>query len=184
MSAGTAVTSALAFAERIPEATRRREVVWQDPRPTAMEGAAMPGLEYLQAIGAGELPPPPMGVLMNLQPVEVEPGRAVFQGHPGEEHTNPMGGVHGGYAATILDSAMGCAVHTTLPAGVGYGTLTLEIKLVRPITPQTGAVRAEAEVLHRGRTQATAQARLVAVETGKLLAHGTSTCAILGEERN
>jgi uncharacterized protein (TIGR00369 family) len=174
-----AVDSALAFARRSPDTTHRREVVWQDPGPTARAGAEMPGLEYLRAISRGELPPPPMGVLMKLQPVELEPGLAVFEGFPGPEHTNPMGTVHGGYAATILDSAMGCAVHTTLPAGVGYGTLTLEIKLVRPITVETGAVRCEAEVLHRGRTQATVQGRLIAVESGKLLAHGTSTCAIL-----
>ena len=80
----------------------------------------------------------------------------------------------------MLDSALGCAVHTTLDAGVGYTTLTLEVKFVRPITRETGEVRAEAEVVHRGRTQATAEARLVAAETGKLLATGTSTCLILG----
>ncbi len=176
-----AVESALAFAERSPESTHRREVVWQDPAPTAAAGAEMSGIEYLEAIAGGGLPPPPMGVLMRLQPVSVEPGHAVFEGFPAEEHYNPMGTVHGGYAATILDSAMGCAVHSTLPAGVGYGTQTLEIKLVRPITAETGAVRCEAEVLHRGRSQATAQGRLVAADSGKLLAHGTSTCMILGE---
>ena len=180
MSVPAAVESALAFAERSPETAKRRQVVWQDPAPTAAAGAQMAGIDYLEAIGRGELPPPPMGVLMNLQPIEVEPGRAVFEGHPGEEHYNPMGTVHGGYAATILDSAMGCAVHTTLPAGVGYGTLTIEIKLVRAITAETGAVRCEAEVLHRGRSQATVQGRLFAADSGKLLAHGTSTCMILG----
>ena len=89
---------------------------------------------------------------MGCSPVELEEGRAVFEGEPGEEHYNPIGVVHGGYAATLLDSALGCAVHTTLPAGVGYTTLGLEVKYVRPITRDTGRVRCEAEVLHRGRT--------------------------------
>jgi uncharacterized protein (TIGR00369 family) len=93
----------------------------------------MAGLEYMRALAAGELPPPPIAVLMRMRPIEVEPGRAIFEGEPGEEHYNPIGVVHGGYAATILDSALGCAVHTTLPAGVGYTTLALEVKLVRQI---------------------------------------------------
>jgi uncharacterized protein (TIGR00369 family) len=175
----TAAESALAFAERAPETTRARTITWQDPLPTAAAGATMAGLDYVRAIAAGELPPPPIAVLMNFEPVELEEGRAVFQGEPGEEHYNPIGVVHGGYASTILDSAMGCAVHTTLPAGVGYTTQTIEVKLVRPITHESGRIRAEAEVLHRGRRQATVAGRLVD-EDGKLLAHGTSTCMILG----
>ena len=177
----TAAEAALAHAERSPETTRERLVTWQDPVPVAGAGAAMSGMEYLSAISSGELPPPPMAVLMRMHPIEVEPGRAVFEGSPGEEHYNPIGTVHGGYASTLLDSALACAVHTTLEAGVGYTTLTLEVKLVRPITRDIGRVRAEAEVLHRGRTQATAQARLVDAATGKLLASGTSTCLILNE---
>ena len=116
---------------------------------------------------------------MNFAITDVSEGRAVFEGEPGEEHYNPIGVVHGGYASTLLDSALGCAVHTTLPAGVAYTTLTLETKFLRPITRDTGRVRAEAEVIHRGRTQATAEGRLVSVESGKLLASGTSTCLIL-----
>ena len=177
----TAAQSALAHAERSPESTRERLVTWQDPVPVAATGAAMAGMEYIGAISSGELPPPPIAVLMRMHPVEFEPGRAVFEGEPGEEHYNPIGTVHGGYASTLLDSALGCAVHTTLPAGVGYTTLTLEVKMVRPITRAIELVRAEAEVLHRGRTQATAQARLTDAATGKLLATGTSTCLILGE---
>ncbi len=176
----TAAEAALAHAERSPEATRERTVTWQDPVPVAAAGAAMTGLDYIAAISSGELPPPPIAVLMQMHPVEFEPGRAVFEGEPGEEHYNPIGTVHGGYASTLLDSALGCAVHTTLPAGVAYTTLTLEVKMLRPITRDIERVRAEAEVLHRGRTQATAQARLVDAATGKLLATGTSTCLILG----
>jgi uncharacterized protein (TIGR00369 family) len=117
---------------------------------------------------------------MNIRPAEVEPGRAVFEGEPGEEHYNPIGVVHGGYAATILDSALGCAVHTTLALGEAYTTLSLEVKMVRPVTAETELVRAEAEVLYRGRRQATAQAKLTDAHTGKLLAHGSATCMIIG----
>ena len=174
----TADESALAFAERSPETTRSRTITWQDPLPTAALGAEMAGINYMRAIVAGEVPPPPIAVLMRMQPIEVEEGRAVFAGEPGEEHYNPIGVVHGGYASTLLDSAMGCAVHTTLPAGSGYTTQTIEVKLVRPITRDSGTLRCEAEVLHRGRRQATVAARLLSAD-GRLLAHGTSTCMIL-----
>ncbi len=100
-------------------------------------------------------------------------------GEPGEEHYNPIGAVHGGYAATLLDSAIGCAVHTTLEPGVGYTTQSLEAKFVRPISRETGTVRCEAEVVYRGRRQATARASLIDAATGKLLAHGTGTCMII-----
>ena len=137
------------------------------------------GLDFMRRIGAGDIPPPPIAVTLNLGMVSVDHGRAVFEGRPGAEHYNPIGVVHGGYAATLLDSALGCAVHTTLDAGEAYTTLTLETKFVRPITGDTGLVRAEAEVVHRGRRQATAEAKLIAVSSGKLLAHATSTCLVL-----
>ena len=177
---GRAVESALAFAERFPETTRSRTITWQDPVPAAAAGAQLSGLEYVEAIRSGELPPPPIAVVMNMAMVELSDGMAVFEGEPGEEHYNPIGVVHGGYASTLLDSALGCAVHTTLDAGVAYTTLTLEAKFVRPITHDTGRVRVEAEVVHRGRTQATVEARMVAVDSDKLLATGTSTCLIIG----
>ena len=178
-TAGDAEQAALAFAERSPETTRTRTITWQDPLPAAAAGAGLAGIEYMNAIRAGEIPPPPIAVTMNMSIVEVEEGRAIFEGEPGEEHYNPIGVVHGGYASTLLDSALGCAVHTTLPAGVGYTTQTLEMKFLRPITRETGRVRAEAEVVHRGRRQATVEARLLAAEGGKLLATGTSSCLIL-----
>jgi uncharacterized protein (TIGR00369 family) len=159
--------------------TRTRTISWQDPVASAAVGAEMAGLDYVRAIKAGKIPPPPIAVVMNFSIAELEEGRAVFIGEPGEEHYNPIGVVHGGYASTILDSALGCAVHTTLPAGVGYTSQTLEVKYLRPITRETGAVRSEAEVIHRGRKMATAEARLTVVESGKLLATGTSTCLIL-----
>lgn len=158
---------------------RSRTISWEDPRAVAAAGAEMAGLDYMRALAAGELPPPPIALLMNMGPTEVEPGRAAFEGEPGEEHYNPIGVVHGGYAATLLDSVLGCAVHTTLEPGTGYTTLSLEVKMVRPITAEIEKVRAEGEVLYRGRRQATAQARLTDAATGKLLAHGTATCLIL-----
>ncbi len=175
----TADELALRFAEEAPESTRRRELVWQDPMPAAGRGAEMTGIDYMRALVAGEMPPPPIAVTMRFAPVDVEVGRSAFEGVPGEEHYNPIGVVHGGYASTLLDSAAGCAVHTTLDAGEAYTTLTLEVKMVRPITRDTGRVRAEAEVVHRGRRQATVEAKLYASETDKLLAHGTSTCMII-----
>ncbi len=180
VSAGGAVRAAEAFASRLdPKATRSRTLIWQDPVPTAAAGAGMSGLQYMRAVLAAELPPPPIAVLMRIRPIEIEQGRALFEGEPGEEHYNPIGVVHGGYAATLLDSALGCSVHTTLPAGVGYTSLTLETKYVRPITRDTGRVLCEASVLHRGRRQATAEATLKAAESGKLLAHASATCMIL-----
>jgi uncharacterized protein (TIGR00369 family) len=174
-----ALEKALEFAERHPETTRTRELTWQDPLATAEAGMKLSGMEYIGAIVAGDVPPPPIAVTMSFAPVSFSEGHAVFEGIPGEEHYNPIGVVHGGYASTLLDSAMGCAVHTTLPAGAAYTTLTIEVKLVRPITRDTGAVRAEADVVHRGRRQATVEGRLTDVESGKLLASGTSTCMIM-----
>jgi len=171
---------ALAYAELSPKTSRSRTLVWQDPVPTAEAGAAMSGMEYMRAVVEAKVPPPPIAVVMRMRPIEVADGRAVFEGTPGEEHYNPIGVVHGGYAATLLDSALGCAVHTTLEAGVGYTSLGLEAKYVRPITRDTGRVICEAKVLYRGRRQATSEATLTAAESGKLLAHGSATCMILG----
>lgn len=181
MSSKPAIDSAEAFAETSPETTRRREIVWQDPVPTAAKGAGMAGLDYMRAIQSGELPPPPIAVLMNYRIAELENGRAVFVGEPAEEHYNVIGVVHGGYASTILDSALGCAVHTTCAEGESYTSQTLEVKYLRPITRETGAISADAQVIQRGRRTATSEARLTSQETGKLLATGTSTCLILGD---
>jgi uncharacterized protein (TIGR00369 family) len=176
----TAADVAEAYAASSPETTRNRTLIWQDPVATAAVGATMTGMEYMTAIVEGAMPPPPIAVTMLLRPVELEEGRVVFEGLPGEEHYNPIGVVHGGYAATLLDSALGCAVHTTLPAGVGYTSLGLEAKYVRPISRDAGRVLCEANVLYRGRRQATAEATLTAADGGKLLASGTATCMILG----
>ena len=141
------------------------------------QALALDGLAFMQAMLRGELPSPPIAKTLDFQLVEVDRGRAVFQGRPGPAHLNPMGGVHGGWFATLLDSALGCAVHTMMPAGHGYTTAELGINLVRAITPATPRVRAIGEVLHCGRQLATAQARLVGPD-GKLYAHGTTTCLV------
>jgi uncharacterized protein (TIGR00369 family) len=161
-------------------ATRSRTLEWSDPLATAAAGAELAGIDYMRALAAGELPAPPIAVVMNMGPTEIEEGRVVSSGEPGEEHYNPIGIVHGGYAATILDSVLGCAVHTTLPLGVGYTSLGLEVKYLRPISRDTGRVLCEGIVVHRGRKQATAEARLTAADSGKLLATGTSTLMIFG----
>lgn len=165
-----------------PDSTRSLTLVWQDPLASAAEGAGLSGLEYMRAIAAGEIAPAPIAVLLDMGPVELAEGAVTFAGRPGEEHYNPIGIVHGGYAATVLDSAIGCAVHTTLPAGMNYASLGLEVKYQRAITRDTGEILCRAEVSYRGRRQATADARLTAASTGKLLATGTGTCLLLGGE--
>ena len=149
-----------------------------DPHALAARGRELSGMDYVRAIFAGELPPPPIATLMGFRGVEAEPGRAVFEILPGDEHYNPIGSVHGGVALTLLDSAMGCAVHTLLEAGVGYATLEVKANFVRPITSETGLVRCEGTVLHAGSRVATAEGRVVDV-AGRLLAHGTTTCLIM-----
>jgi len=156
---------------------RTRTISWEDPRAMALAGRELSGLEYLQKIVAGELPRPPIGALMNFQIAELSEGRAVFTVEPAEYHYNPIGVVHGGLAATLLDSAMGCAVHSTLPAGVGYTTLEIKVNYLRAMTSETGLVRCEAQVIHVGGRTATAEGRVID-ESGKLYAHATTTCMI------
>lgn len=141
------------------------------------EIAGLTGLEQLQRLLAGRLPYPPIARTLDFTLMEVGPGRALFQGTPRVDHFNPMGGVHGGWFATLLDSALGCAVHTMMPAGRGYTTAELSVNYVRGLTPKAGRVRAEGRVMHCGRQLATAEARLVGAD-GTLYAHGTTTCLV------
>jgi uncharacterized protein (TIGR00369 family) len=138
---------------------------------------SLSGLDFLKGIVEGRLPSPPMAALLDFEIVEVDKGFAAFRGRPSFHHCNPMGSVHGGYAATLLDSCMGCAVHSTLEAGEGQTTLEMKINLVRAISDQTGEVRAEGRLLSRGRRIGTAEGRLLDAQ-GRLLAHGTTTCMI------
>lgn len=145
--------------------------------------ASLSGLELLQEMIAGRLPGPPIMETLDFGVVEVEQGRAVFEGVPQFKHYNPLGTVHGGYAATLLDSCMGCAVHTTLPKGVIYTTMEFKVSLIRAITKDTGLVRAEGKVLNAGRRAATAEGRLTDAG-GKLLAHATTTCLVFDMPRS
>ena len=135
------------------------------------------GLEYMRQVMTGEVPPSGMGQLMNFKLVEVSEGRAVFTIQPDERHYNGLGIAHGGLAATLLDSATGCAINTMMPVGKIFTTLEMKINFVRPMTRDTGEVRCEANVIHVGGRTATAEGRIVDRD-GKLYAHGTATCML------
>jgi uncharacterized protein (TIGR00369 family) len=160
------------------QGTRERVVRWDEPTVMLDLIASLPGLDALRLLVARQTPPPPMAQLLNFTLVEVDEGRAVFEGEPGEEHYNPVGLVHGGFALTILDSALGCAIHTLLPAGVRYTTTDTQVRFIRGMTKDTGTVRCEAVALHVGRSTAVSEGKLYDSER-RLLAVGTSACAIL-----
>lgn len=161
-----------------PTQTRSRTYTWEDPLRLAEAGRRMSGIAFFRAVIAGELPPPPIVPTMGMRIAEAEEGRIVFTCVPAEYHYNPLGVAHGGLSATLLDSVMGCAVHSTLPAGVAYTTVEFTVNLTRAITTQTGEVRAEGKVIHIGRRTATAEGRLTDA-AGKLYAHGTTTCLVM-----
>lgn len=144
--------------------------------------ATMTGLELMRAMIDGSLPGAPIAALMNMRGGSAEPGVMVFEGVPGPEHYNPLGTVHGGFAATLLDSCMGCAVHTTLPAGTGYTSIDINITFVRAMSAATGTVTARGEVINAGRRVATVRGTLTDA-AGKVLAHGTSSCLIFGPQQ-
>lgn len=156
---------------------RKLEISWEDPTVLAERARGMSGVEFLQAIAAGELPKAPIQETMGFEIVEAEEGRLVVAAFPGERHYNPIGVVHGGFAATVLDTALGAVVHSTLELGEAYTTLETKFNLVRPITGDTGEVGCEGRIVHRGRRVATSEADIKDAD-GKLLAHGTSTCMI------
>jgi len=151
---------------------------WSDPAALAAAGRRMTGLDFLRAVRDGELPPPPIAVLLGMRLVEVEPDHALFECLAGEQHYNPIGVVHGGLAMTLLDSAMTCAIQTRAAAGSGFTTVEAKTNFVRPITVATGVIRAIGSVLHAGSRLATAEGRLVDA-AGKLYAHATTTCIVL-----
>jgi len=162
------------------EQRRARSFEWEDPLASVELGAGLSGLEVMEAIMTGAIPPPPIARLLDMSVVEVENGRAVFALEPAEWMYNPIGSVHGGVAATILDSCMGCAVHTTLPAGSGYATTDLQVRYLRSMRAGDGRVLAEGRVVHAGRRTATAEARLfLERDETVLLAHGSTGCTIL-----
>ena len=156
---------------------RQRTFEWDDPTPYRHREEGRSGLELLQRAVAGEFPPPPIAMMMDIRLTEVEKGKAVFSGTPQEFHYNPLGTVHGGYGATLLDSAMGCAVHSTLNAGDIYTTLEFKINFLRALTHGTGPVRGIGTVINETRTTALAEGRIEDGE-GRLYAFATTTCVI------
>jgi uncharacterized protein (TIGR00369 family) len=158
-------------------ATRSRTFEWADPAETAARLGRLSGLEMLQAMRDGELPAPPILHLVGATGFEAEEGKVAVLMPAAEFHYNPLGTVHGGIIATLLDTAAGCTVHSTLPAGVGYTSLDLMTRFVKPVTVDSGLLRCEGGIISRGRRTAVAEAHLYD-ERGKLLAHATSTCLI------
>ncbi|MEV8511065.1 PaaI family thioesterase [Dactylosporangium sp. NPDC051484] len=156
---------------------RSRTFSWSDPMLHAAEIGRRGGLELLQAMSRGELPAPPVTHLLGAGRIEAEAGRVVVTLEPQEFHYNPLGSIHGGVLATLLDTAAACAVHSTLPAGVGYTTLDLTTKFLRPASIASGVLTCEGTVISKGRRTALAQAQITDAR-GALVAHATSTCML------
>ena len=161
-----------------PTDPRTRTLRWPDPAEFVTPVRTLSGLEFMRGFLTGDLPSPPFMELLGIRIVSVEPGSVAFEFEPAEYMYSPLGNVHGGIVTVLLDTAMGCSFHTTLPAGVGYTTLELKVNFLRPVTAQSGTLRAEGHVLHAGSRTATTDARL-SDRDGKLHAHGTSTLLIL-----
>jgi uncharacterized protein (TIGR00369 family) len=148
--------------------------------PTIREGLG--GLDYFKKMIAGEVPGPPMLTLLGIRLIEAEAGRVVFTGTVQAEHYNGMGVAHGGYAATMLDSSLGCCINTMMPPGRRFTTLELKVNLTRPLTHEVGPLLCEAKVVHLGGRTATSEGRIVD-RNGKLFAHGTTTCIVVEAPR-
>jgi uncharacterized protein (TIGR00369 family) len=141
------------------------------------EATGQDGIDFLRGMLDGRYPAPPIARSMGFILTEVDPGRAVFEGAPTADFFNPLGTIHGGWTATILDSALGCCVHTIIKAGQGYTTVEMKVNYVRALMPETGRVRCEGKVIHAGSRIATSEARLVDGK-GRLIAHASETCMI------
>ena len=157
--------------------TRERLVRWEDPARTNSVVGSQAGVDVLRAMKDGKVPPPPVAMLVGLTFEEVEPGRVVMSLVPDEVHYNPLGMVHGGITATLLDTVMGCAVHSTLPAGRGYTTLSISVNYIRAVTIATGPVVATGTIDHAGRSTAIARGTLYDAK-GRLMATAESTCML------
>ncbi|MCA2214699.1 PaaI family thioesterase [Wangella sp. NEAU-J3] len=159
------------------QSERSRTYSWTDPAEHAGRLGRVGGLELLRAMASGALPPPPVMHLIDMGAMEVEEGSVTVHLDPREFHYNPLGTVHGGVLSTLLDTAAACSVHSTLPAGVAYTTLDLNVKFLRPVTVASGRLCCRGDVLQRGRRTALAEARLTD-GSGRLVAHATSSCLI------
>jgi uncharacterized protein (TIGR00369 family) len=160
------------------DAARTRVAAWDDPAAIRDAAATLTGLELIRAIAAGELPAPPVAQLLGFGIERADEGEVVFTMDPLEAHQNPLGTVHGGIITTLLDSAMGCAVHTTLPAGGMFTTLELKVNFLRPSFAGGATLVAAGRVLNRGTTAVLAEATITDAASGKKVAHATSTCLI------
>ena len=156
---------------------RTRTFSWSDPSLNSAKVGTMSGLEFLHAITAGDLPTPPISRMLGMGRIVAEEGSVVVELEPEEYHYNPIGSMHGGVIATLLDTATGCAVHSTLPAGYGYTSIDLTTKFLRPVTVASGQLRCVGTVVSRGRRMALAEAKLTDA-AGKLVAVATSSCLI------
>lgn len=156
---------------------RSRTITWNDPSGLFAAGVGMSGLAFLEAMRDGRFPPPPMAMLLSMVLREVGPGEAVFECTPDESMFNPIGVIHGGVVCTLADSAAGCAVHTTLDAGVGYTSIDITVNYLRPVTPDSGTLRATGRIVKPGRRIALAAAE-VHDHRGRLVASATSNCLI------
>jgi uncharacterized protein (TIGR00369 family) len=161
-----------------PETVRERVHAWTDPMTTAAGAVGVDGITFLRRLAAGEIPAPPITSTLGIELDSVEPGRVVFALVPAEFHYNPIGSVHGGVYATLLDSAAGCAVHSMLPAGARYTSLDLTVKFLRALGSETGRVTCEGSVIHLGSRTALAEARLLD-GAGRLCAYASSSCMII-----
>ncbi len=172
-----ALTAAQTVARWEADEARRRSATRSSGVARPEQVAGLTGLQVFAAMIAGDLPDPPIGDTLDFLLIEVKLGRAVFQGRPLLRHYNPLGTVHGGWIAALLDSCVGCAVHTTLPVGKAYTTAELKVNFVRPVSTRTPLLRAVGNVIHGGSRMATAEGRLVGPD-GKLYAHASTTCFI------
>lgn len=150
---------------------------WVDPEQLLAKAATLTGLEYLEGMRDGTIPPPPIAVLMQFQPVHVEPGKVVFECRPSHAHYNPIGMVHGGLVCTVLDTATGCAAHSTLPAGVGYTSVEIKVNYLRPVLADTGPLTATGQVIKGGNRVIFAEGN-VTTSAGDLVATASSTLLV------
>lgn len=156
---------------------RKRAYKWADPIELAEKAKSMSGFDFLNGILAGEIPPAPIAETLDFHPLSLEKGNVVFEFEPKEYHYNPIGTVHGGVISTVLDTAMGCAIQSTLPLGLAYTTIELKVNFTKAVSQKCGKMIAEGRIIHQGKSTALVEADLKD-EDGKLYAHGVSTCMI------
>src|SRR6186713_2804717 len=156
---------------------RSRTYEWVDPLDTAEKAKSMAGYDFLNGILMGSIPPPPIAQTLDFKPLSLEIGRVVFEFEPREFHYNPIGTVHGGVISTVLDTVLGCALHSTLSKGVAYTTLELKVNFIKAVTNNSGILKAEGRLIHLGRSTALVEADLKD-QTGRLYSHATSTCML------